>query len=173
MIKYNKNYCLTKEKITSEIINLQQVTFEEASKLFLKLENLGLNCCKKFKRDEFVYDLMEFAFLRKYLLPNDSFVSITTSLFILETHYKEQLKTLEKRFKERHGTKENWNDQVFEEWDKEKTPLREKHAETLSEAIAETFKKISDQELIKEYMNYINVFFGDKKLLRRKMIEEW
>ena len=115
MIKYNKDYSLTREKITSEIINLQQCTIEEASKLFLELENLGLNCCKKFERAEFVYDLMEFAFLRRYLLPNDSFVTIVNSLFILETYHEEQLKNLEKKFKERHGVKENWNDQVFVE----------------------------------------------------------
>jgi len=173
MIKYNKDCCLTKEKITSEIINLKQVTIEESSKLFLELENLGLNYCKKFKRTEFVYDLMEFAFLRRYLLPNDSFVTIVDSLFILEMHYKEQLKTLEKRFKERHGTKENWDDQVFEEWNKEKTPISEKHAENLSKAIVEAFEKLSDQELTKEYVSYINVFFGDEKLLRRRIIEEW
>ena len=172
MIKYNKDYCLTKEKITSEIINLQQCTVEETSKLFLELENLGLECCKKFKGIEFMYDLIEFAFLRKYLLPNDSFVTIVNSLFILEMHHKEQMKNLEKRFKERQGAEKNWNDQVFEEFDKEKTPLREKRAEDLSKTIVETFEKISDQESIKKYMNYINVFYGDEKLLRRKMIVE-
>jgi len=172
MIKYNKDCCLTKEKITSEIINLHQVTIKESSKLFSELENLGLNCCKKFKRTKFVYDLMEFAFLRRYLLPDDSFVTIVDSLFILEMHYKEQLKILEKRFKERYGVKENWNEQIFEELDKEKTPLREKHAKILSKAVVKAFEKISDQKLIKKHMNYINVFFGDEKLLRRKIIEE-
>ena len=172
MIKYNKDYCLTKEKITSEIINLQQCTIEETSKLLLELENLGLKCCKKLNESEVVYDLMEFAFLRRYLLPNDSFVTIVNSLFILETHHKEQIKNLEKRFKERHGAEKNWNDQVFEEFDKEATPLREKRAEDLSKTIVEAFEKISDQESIKKYMNYINVFFGDEKLLRKKMIIE-
>jgi len=37
MIKYNKDCCLTKEKITSEIINLHQVTIEESSKLFFRI----------------------------------------------------------------------------------------------------------------------------------------
>lgn len=173
MIKYNKDYSLTKEKITSEIINFQQGTIEEASKLFLELENLGFNCCKKFNGDEVVYDLMEFAFLRRYLLPDDSFVTTVNSLFILETYHKEQLKNLKKKFKERHGAKEKWSDKVFEEWDKENTPLREKRAKDLSETIIEAFEKISDQVLIKKYMNYINVFFGDEKLLHRKMIKEW
>ena len=115
---------------------------------------------------------MEFAFLRRYLLPDDSFVTIVNSLYILEMHYKEQLKILEKRFKERYDVKENWNEQIFEKLDKEKTPLREKHAITLSKAVVEAFEKILDQKLIKKYMNYINVFFGDEKLLRRKIIEE-
>ncbi|MDH3764843.1 MAG: hypothetical protein OER82_03430 [Nitrosopumilus sp.] len=69
-----------------------------------------------------MYDLMEFAFLRRYLIPNDSFVTIVNSLFILEMHHKEQIENLGKRFKERHGAEENWNDQVFEELDKERTP---------------------------------------------------
>ena len=172
MIKYNKNYSLTREKITSEIINLQQGTVEETSKLFLELENLGLECCKKFKGGELVYDLMEFAFLRRYLLPNDSFVTIVNSLFILEMHHKEQMKNLEKKFKEKYGVEENWNDQVFEEFDKEKTPFREKRAEDLSKTVVEAFEKMSDQESIKKYMNYINVFFGDEKLLHKKMIIE-
>jgi len=133
-----------------------------------------LECCKKFKGSEFVYDLMEFTFLRRYLLPNDSFVTIVNSLFILEMHHKEQIKNLEKRFKERHDAGKNWNDQVFEEFDKEKTPIREKRAKDLSKTIVEAFEKISDQESMKKYMNYINVFFGDEKLLRRKMmVEGW
>jgi hypothetical protein len=174
MIKYNKDYCLSREKITSEIINLQQCTIEETTRLFLELKNLGLEYCKKVKQNEYVYDLMEFAFLRRYLLPNDSFVTIVNSLFILEMHHKEQIKNLEKRFRERHGGKENWNDQVFEEFDKEETPLREKRAEDLSKIIVQAFEKISYQESIKKYMNYINVFFGDEKSLRKKMmIEEW
>jgi len=172
MIKYNKDYCLTKGKITSEITNLQQCTIEETSKILLELESLGLECCKKFNGSGFVYDLMEFAFLRRYLLPNDSFVTIVNSLFILETHHKEQMKNMEKKFKERHGTEENWNDQVFEEFDKEKTPLREKRAEDLSKIIVKALEKILDQESMKKYMSYINVFFGDEKLLRRKMIVE-
>jgi len=85
---------------------------------------------------------MEFAFLRRYLLPDDSFVTIVDSLFILEMHYKEELKILEKRFKERYGVKENWNEQIFEELDKEKTPLREKHTKTLSKAVAEALENI-------------------------------
>ena len=40
-------------------------------------------------------------------------------------------------------------------------------------AVAEAFEKISDEELVKEHINYFNVFFGDKKSLRRKMIEEY
>jgi hypothetical protein len=99
MIKYNKDYCLSREKITSEIINLQQCTIEETTRLFLELKNLGLEYCKKVKQNEYVYDLMEFAFLRRYLLPNDSFVTIVNSLFILEMHHKEQIKNLEKRFR--------------------------------------------------------------------------
>ena len=172
MIKYNQDYCLTREKITSEIINLQQCTIEETSKLFLELKNLGFECCKKFNGSEFVYDLMEFAFLRRYLLPNDSFVTIVNALFILEMHHKEQIKNLEKRFKEKHGAKENWNDQIFEIFDKEKTPLIEKRAEDLSKLVVEAFDEISDQESIKKYMNYINVFFGEGELLSRKMMVE-
>lgn len=46
-----------------------------------------------------MYDLMEFAFLRRYILPNDVFVTNANSLFTLELHYKEQLKTLKKDLK--------------------------------------------------------------------------
>ena len=174
IIKYNKDYCLTKDKITSEIINLQQCTIEETSKMVLELKNLGLDCCKKFNESEIVYDLMEFTFLRKYILPNDSFVTIVNSLSILGMHHDEQMKNLEKRFKEKHGTKENWTDQIFEEFSKEKTPLREKRAEDLSKMVIEAFEKISDQESVEKYLNYINVFFGDKELqFRKMMIEEW
>ena len=140
---------MTKDKITSEIINLQQCTIEETSKMVLELKNLGLEYCKKFNESEVVYDLMEFAFLRKYILPNDSFVAIVNSLSILEMHHKEQMKNLEKRFKEKHGTKENWTDQILEELAKEKIPLKEKRAEDLSKMVIETFEKISDQESVK------------------------
>jgi hypothetical protein len=59
-------------------------------------------------------------------------VTIANSLFILEIHHKGQIKNLEQRFKERYGAEENWNYQVFEEFDKEKTHLKEKRAEDLS-----------------------------------------
>ncbi len=120
IIKYNKDYCLTKDKITSEIINLQQCTIEETSKIVLELKNLGLEYCKKVNESEVVYDLMEFAFLRKYILPNDSFVTIVNSLSILEMYHKEQMKNLEKRFKEKHGTEENWTIKYLKNWIKRK-----------------------------------------------------
>ena len=46
MIKYNKDCCLTKEKIAGEMINLQQCTVEETSKFFWNLKILGWNAVK-------------------------------------------------------------------------------------------------------------------------------
>ena len=73
------------------------------------------------------------------------------------------------------GNKQSENGEVItdEELDKEIIHFREKRAKDLSEIIIEAFEKISDQRLIKKHMNYINVFFGDEKLLHRKMIKEW
>ena len=173
MIKYNKDFCLTEDELTSEIINLEQITINEVSKLQLELNKLGLNCCKKFNGGEFVYDLMEFAFLRRYILPNDNFVTNVNALFILESYYKEQLGELKKKFKDKYGAKENWNEQVFEELDKETIPLKEKHAEKLSKTVVKALEKLSNEESIEKYLKYINVFFGDEKLQNRKIIEEW
>ena len=89
-------------------------------------------------------------------------------------YFRNASQRTDKKPREKHGAEKNWNGQVFEEFDKEATPFREKRAEDLSKTIVEAFEKMSDQESIKKYMNYINVFFGDEKVLRKKMIvKEW
>ena len=173
LIKHSRDYCLTKEKVNSEIINLQQCTADQSSEMFLEFEKLGLHCCKKIRGSELVYDLMEFAFLRRYLLPGDSFVVIVNSLFILYMHNNDELRRLEKKFKEKYGAKERWREEVFEEFDKEKIPVTEKYEKARGEMIVDALENISDFESIKKYMEYINVFFRDERTLREKMIDEW
>jgi len=173
LIKHSKDYCLTKDKVTSEIINLQQCTADQSSEMFLEFEKLGLDCCKKLRGSEWTYDLMEFAFLRRYLLPGDSFVGIVNSLFILYMHNNNELRKLENKFKEKYGAKEKWREEVFEELDKERIPMTEKYEKARGEMIVDAFENISDFESIKKYMKYINVFFRDERTLREKMIDEW
>ena len=51
------------------------------------MENMGLKFCKKFDGDEFFYDLIEFAYLCRYIESKDSFLVKIHSLFILNVHF--------------------------------------------------------------------------------------
>lgn len=160
IIKHSRDYCLKKEYIISEIINLQQCTKTEAESAFAKIEELGLECCRKIKAFEPVYDLLEFAYLRKYLLSNDKFVVKVNSLYILQKQLKADKNKLKKRYSEKFGRKEKWTDEIFEKYDEDKSKVMKKHAEISSKIIAESLEKLSNQEKMKEYVKCIDVIFG-------------
>ena len=81
IIKHSRDYWLKREDIISEIVNMQHCTMIEAKEIFLWIENLGLECCKKSS----TYDLLEFAYLRKYVFENDTFVANVQTLHNLHT----------------------------------------------------------------------------------------
>lgn len=163
LVKHNKDHKLNKEQITSEIINLQQCTVDEAEKIFLQIENMGLKLCSKFLGIKFTYDLLEFAYLRKYIAPSDSFRVKIHSLFILNANLEYEIEQLNKRYSEKYGPKNKWSDDMFEEHEKDETKLQTKHAETFSKIATDALEILSDQRAIKKYIKYINVFFAEEK----------
>ena len=163
LVKHNKDHKLNKEQITSEIINLQQCTVNEAEKIFLQFENMGLKLCSKFLGIKFTYDLLEFAYLRKYIAPSDSFLIKIQSLFILNAHSEYEIEQLNKRYSEKYGPKNKWSDEIFDKENKDETKLHTKHAETFSEIATDALEILSDQRAIKKYIKYINVFFAEEK----------
>ena len=112
LVKHSKDHKLNKEQITSEIINLQQCTVDEAEKIFLQIENMGLKLCNKFLGMKFAYDLLEFAYLRKYIAPNDSFLVKIHSLFIFNAHLEYEVEQLDKTYSEKYGPKNKWSDEI-------------------------------------------------------------
>ncbi|PIW32608.1 MAG: hypothetical protein COW27_03490, partial [Nitrosopumilales archaeon CG15_BIG_FIL_POST_REV_8_21_14_020_37_12] len=132
IIKHSEDYSLKKEEIISEIINMQQCTIAVANEIFSKIEILGLECCRKFRSHEFVYDLLEFAYLRRYVQADDKFVVIVNSLYILHTHMRAEKIRLNKKYTEKHGDKEKWTDKTFEKYDEEKKTEMKRYAEATS-----------------------------------------
>ena len=169
LIKYSKEPSLEKENIISEIISVHHCTMSDAKHIFLHIEELGLECCKKFRDSIFVYDMLEFAYLRRYLVPTDPFVTKIQELCLLENHaYAEKIRQ-KRRFKEKHGSEEKWSDRIFEQFDEEKRQIAEKFTKSSSKIIAEALGELADQEEVDRYLNCINVFFGkeEKSMLER------
>ena len=151
---------LKKEIIIGEIVNIKHCTMVEAEITFSQLEKLGLECNRKFKSFGSVYDLLEFAYLRRYISPGDEFIVKIKELSILNTHHKREMKILEKQFSEKYGKKEKWADETFEKYDEEKSKEMKKFADTLSKITADALKIISNQENVGKYLKYLDIFFG-------------
>jgi len=163
LVKHSKDHKLNQEKITSEIVNIWQCSVNKTERIFSQMENMGLKFCKKFDGVEFFYDLIEFAYLRRYIAPSDSFLVKIHSLFILNVHSEYEIKQLNKRYSEKYGPKNRWSDEVFDKQNKDETKLQTKHADTFSEIATDALEILSDQRAIKKYIKYINVFFAEEK----------
>ncbi len=161
IIKHSKDYNLKKEEIISEIVNLQHCTIKEAKTIFFKIKNLGLECCRKSD----TYDLLEFAYLRRYVVEEDAFVATVKVLYDLHTQTGEGENKLFKKYIKENGRFRNWTDEVREEYEYNVMIERNKHAEKTREKTSkitvEVLKNLPNQEQIQEYAKYINVFFED------------
>lgn len=135
----------------------------QAEIMFSQLEKLGLECNRKFKSHEFVYNLLEFAYLRRYVSPNDEFVVKIKALDILDIHHEAEIKTFRKKFSEKYGSKEKWSDEIFEKYDDEESKQIKKSAATSGKIITEVLEIISNQDHIEDYLKYLNVFFGKEE----------
>ena len=159
LIKYSKNRMVREEELIWEILNIYQCNAKESAEILSYLKGLGIDCCKKYYANNQGYDLIEFAFMRRYILPSDPFVRKIQSLHILQLHSDSEKSLLKKRFKEKYGNKETWSDETFEEYEKEQIKNDENFAESFSSVIAEALESISDQKEIKKYLCCINTFF--------------
>ncbi len=163
LIKYSKNKIIKEEQILCEILNIYQCGVKESVEIISHIKELGIDCCKKMDGDYYGYDLIEFAFMRRYILPNDRFVTNIQSLYILHIHSDSEKSLIKKRFNEKYGSQEKWNDEIFEEYNKEQIKNEEKIAESYSSIISEALGNLSDQKEIKKYLHCINTFFEKDK----------
>ena len=170
LIKHSRNPILKKEEMISEIINVFQCTMSEAENLFSQMETLGLKCCHKLNGHDFGYDLLEFVFMRKFLLSSDPFIVKIQSLFILHHQFDMQKETIKKKFKENHGAEEKWSDSVYEQFDNENKKIIEKHAEDTSKIVVDALESITDKEHREKYLYCINTFFDKEKSMLEKII---
>jgi len=132
---------------------------------------MGIEYCEKTYEMNDVYDILEFAFLRRYLNPNDSFLIKIQALSILQIHFESEIEKLNKKYSERNGKKERWPDDIFVKYEQDDKKIRIKHAETFSKITTETLENLSNQKHIGTYIKYINVFFAEEKSQFEKMIE--
>ena len=172
LIKYSKfeyQLGLDKDNIKREIINAWQCSSEKTEEIFSRIEKMGLTYCTKVHKSRFVYDLLEFAFMRRYVSQQDSFVNKLHGLFLLHTVYDGEILELNKSYKKRHGEKSEWAEEFFESYDQECTKLKEKYAKKLSTVTAELLESISDQKSISKYIEFLNVFFAKNTLQFEKI----
>ena len=146
IIKHSKNYSLKKEEIVSEIVNLQKCTINQAEIIFSQIQELGFECCKKFGTHEFVYDLLEFAYLRRYITPKDEFVVKINSLYILDMHREAEKTRVSKRYSEKYGDKKKWVDETFAKHEEEQNKAVEKYVEAADKIITEALENLSEQK---------------------------
>jgi len=163
IIKYSRNYSLKEEEIISEIINLQKCTEIESETIFSQIQELGLEYCKKSNSDEFVYDLLEFAYLRRYVNPKDEFVIKINSLYILDMHHEAEKIRLSKRYSEKFGDKKKWVDETFVKHEEEQNKVVERYVKKASKIVAEALENLSDQKQVENYLKYISFFFGKEE----------
>lgn len=159
IIKHNSDYILKQEDIISEIVNMQNCTIIEANAIFSQMQNLGLECCRRFMSHEFVYDLLEFAYLRRYVSEDDIFVASVNALDELHTQIEDKESKLDKKYTEKYRDREKWTEEIFTKYNEEKDKAMEKYEEKISEVIVEALKNLSNQEQVKEYRKYINILF--------------
>lgn len=176
IIKYSKDPCLKKEQMVSEIINICQCKIEQAENIFSEMFSSGLECCKKFKKHYFIYDLVEFAFLRKYFSPKDEVVSKIHELCLLENHWDIEIHAIEAKYQKNFGEKTEWEEDIFGKIDKEKDEINNKRAAAASKIIVEIINELGnmiDEEKLVEHMKYYRVFFGneDSETLLDKILE--
>ena len=169
LIKYSQNPSIKKEEILCEILNIFQCGTQEAEKIFLHIEELGLGYCKKFNGDAFVFDILEFTFLRRYLLSNDPFVGKIHALCILKNQFDAEKSILRKNFKKRYGDKKSWSDDIFTEYQKEHEKVSDKYAESSGKIVVDALENFSDKNGIEKYLHCINLFFAkeDKSLINK------
>ena len=170
LVKYNRNVKLSKEQIIREIINTEQCLVDDAEKIFSEIEDLGLSCCRKFS-GTVSYDLMGFAFLRRYLDPNDPFIVKMQSLFRMNLIFDEEINNRKKRYVQEYGVRDKWSEEVFEKYDNEETKHKTKRADSLSKIVAESLESLSDKKLVDRYLRYINVFFAEEKSQFQKILD--
>ena len=172
LIKYSKlgyQLGLDKDDIKREIINVWQCSLEKTEEIFSHIEKMGLTYCAKMHNSRFVYDLLEFAFMRRYVSQRDPFVSKLHGLFLLHIVYDEKISEFDESYERKHGEKFEWAEEIFESYDQEHAKLREKYAEKSSRMTAELLESISDQKSISKYVEFLNVFFAKETLQFEKI----
>ena len=175
IIKYAKNQGLTEDKIVSEIINMQHCTSREAEDIFSEMEVMGLEYCKKYVVGESLYDLIEFALMRRYIKPNDEFLKGIQALWILHHHLTEQINNLGLRYQNDFGKKETWDDEIFSRFDDEKEKIKEKSANTFANIMSDIIENIGEmlnQEKFMQHMQYMKVFFGQDKSMLEEILKD-
>ena len=171
IVKYSQNPCIDKEEILCNILNFNQCNTDEAERMFSHIVKLGLGYCKKFDGEYHVFDLLEFAFLRRYILTNDPFVAKIHGLCILKNHLEVEKDQLGKEFKKRYGDRKNWRSDVFVEFQKEQEKIGDNYAESSGKIVIDALENISDKSKIEKYLRCINLYFGkENKSLIKKML---
>ena len=115
LIKYSKykyQLGLEEDNIKREIINVWQCSLEKTEEVFAHIEKMGLTYCRKMHKSRFVYDLLEFAFMRRYVSQRDSFLTKLHAIFLLHTVYDGEILDLDESYRKKYGGKSEWTEEL-------------------------------------------------------------
>ena len=167
LVKYNrygKQHGLSDENIASEIINIWRCSAEKAERIRSYLDGMGLKYCQKRHEGSFVYDFLEFAFMQRYVCPEDSFLEDLQELSAIQRRHNTESIELGLSYHEKYGKEEKWSEEIFERHEQEYEEISKKHTKDMGAVTTKLLNSFSDQSSHDRFVKFIDVFFAEKSL---------
>ena len=167
LVKYNRydyQHGLSDEKIASEIINIWRCSAEKAEKIRSYLDGMGLKYCQKYHEGSFVYDFLEFAFMQRYVCPEDSFLEDLQELTAIQRRQNTESIKLDLSYYEKYGKEEKWSEEIFEIHEQEYQEIIKKSTKYTGAVTTKLLNSFSDQNSHDRFAKFIDVFFAEKSL---------
>ena len=167
LVKYNRydyQHGLSYEKIASEIINIWRCSAEKAEKIRSYLDGMGLKYCQKRHEGSFVYDFLEFAFMQRYVCPEDSFLEDLQELTAIQLRQNTESIKLDLSYYEKYGKEEKWSEEIFEMHEQEYQEIIKKSTKDIGTVTTKLLNSFSDQNSHDRFAKFIDVFFAEKSL---------
>ena len=167
LVKYNrygKQHGQSDENIASEIINIWRCSAEKAEKIRSYLDGMGLKYCQKRHEGSFVYDFLEFAFMQRYVCPEDPFLEDLQELSAIQRRHNTESIEIGLSYYEKYGKEEKWSEEIFERHEQEYEEISKKSAKDISAVTTKLLNSFSDQNSHDRFVKFIDVFFAEKSL---------
>ena len=167
LVKYNRygnRHGLSREKIASEMINVWRCSAEKAETTLSQLNNMGLKYCEKHHDGSFMYDFLEFAFMQRYVCPEDSFSEGLQELSAIQSRFDTESGEIAFAYDKKYRDGEKWSEQILDGQEQEYEEINKKHTKEISTITTKLLESFSDQKSYETFVKFIDVFFAEKSL---------